>query len=302
MILKNKIEIMNKIELKKQISLCNYTTIKVGGPAEYFYEPRKISEFLYLMNWAKSNSYDFRIIGAGSNLLIKNIFLKGLTICTKKMKGLEINPQTGYVYAECGVMLPILSNLLAKNSCKGGEWTIGIPGTVGGALFMNAGYENHAISKHLFSVQVININNQKIYNIKKEDLSFNYRYSSFQENNLLILSAEFYFEPNGITNSIIKQTKANLKERLAKQPYHLPSFGSVFKNPQNNYAGKLIEETGLKGLTLGGAEISQMHANFIVNKSSATSDDIFRLITLVKQKVIQKKGILLHPEVRMIGF
>tara|TARA_Y100001970_G_scaffold294335_1_gene450909 strand:- start:5177 stop:6058 length:882 start_codon:yes stop_codon:yes gene_type:complete len=293
---------MNKIELKNKIDLKDYTTIKVGGFTEYFYEPTQISEFLYLTNWAKSNHYDFRIIGAGSNLLIKNIFLKGLTICTKKMKGLKINSKTGFVYAECGVMLPILSNLLAKNSCKGGEWTIGIPGTVGGALFMNAGYENYSISKYLSSVQVINIDNQEIYEIKKEDLSFNYRYSSFQENNLLILSAKFYFEPDGDINSIIKQTKANLKERLAKQPYHLPSFGSVFKNPQNNYAGKLIEEAGLKGLTQGGAEISRMHANFIVNKSSATSDDILKLITIIQQKVIQKKGILLQPEVRMIGF
>ena len=100
----------------------------------------------------------------------------------------------------------------------------------------------------------------------------------------------------------MQDTKANLKERLAKQPYHLPSFGSVFKNPDNNYAGQLIEEIGLKGKKYGGAEISQMHANFIVNTSAATSDDILNLITLVQQKVIQKKGIMLHPEVRMFGF
>ena len=293
---------MENLKLRKKVDLKNYTTIKVGGISEYFYEPKQVSEFINLINWAKSKSYFCRIIGAGSNLLIKNIYLKGLTICTKKMKTIIINPKKGYVYAECGVMLPTLSNLLAKNSCTGGEWIVGIPGTVGGALFMNAGCGGFSISDNLSSVQVMNIFNQEIYEIKKEDLSFNYRFSSFQENNLLILSAKFYFEPEGDSDSIIKTTKANLKSRLTSQPYHLPSFGSVFKNPYNEYAGKLIEETGLKGIKYGGAEISAMHANFIVNTSSATSADILNLINLVQQKVIQKKGILLHPEVRMIGF
>ena len=293
---------MENIKLRNQISLINYTTIKVGGITEYFYEPTKVSEFISLINWAKTKSYNYRIIGAGSNLLIKNIFLKGLTICTKKMKTLEINPKNGFVYAECGVMLPTLSNLLAKNGCMGGEWAVGIPGTIGGALFMNAGYGIHSISNNLASIQVMNTNNQEVFDIKKEDLSFNYRYSSFQENNLLILSAKFHFKPNGNLQSIMNTTKNNLKNRLAKQPYHLPSFGSVFKNPDKHYAGKLVEDAGLKGLKIGGAEISRMHANFIVNTSSATSDDIFQLINLVQQKVIQKHRIMLHPEVRMIGF
>tara|TARA_Y100001935_G_C17235496_1_gene472783 strand:+ start:156 stop:1046 length:891 start_codon:yes stop_codon:yes gene_type:complete len=293
---------MKNIQLRNAINLKNYTTIKVGGIAEYFSEPKNLSELFDLINWAKSKSYNFRIIGAGSNLLIKDIYLKGLTICTKRMKTIKINPRTGFVFAECGVMLPTLANLLAKNSCMGGEWAVGIPGTIGGALFMNAGCGESSISDKLSSVQVIDTQSQEIYDIKKEDLFFKYRFSSFQTNNLLVLSAKFYFEPEGDLKWIIKKTQTNLKNRLASQPYHLPSFGSVFKNPNKNYAGKLIEEVGLKGLKCGGAEISQMHANFIVNSSSATSDDILNLINLVQQKVIQKKGILLHPEVRMIGF
>jgi len=293
---------MDNIQLRRDINLKNYTTIKVGGLTEYFYQPNGVSEFLNLINWAKSKSYNCRIIGAGSNLLIKDIYLRGLTICTKKMKTIKIHPKTGLVYAECGVMLPTLANLLAKNSCMGGEWAVGIPGTVGGALFMNAGCGDSSISDNLSSVQVIDIESQEIYELNKEDLSFNYRFSSFQENNLLILSAKFYFEPEGDLKSIMKKTQTNLKKRLASQPYHLPSFGSVFKNPSTNYAGKLIEDSGLKGLKYGGAEISRMHANFIVNSSSATSDDIINLINLVQQKVIQKKGIMLYPEVRMVGF
>ena len=293
---------MKNIQLRNAINLKNYTTIKVGGIAEYFSEPKNLSELFDLINWAKSKSYNFRIIGAGSNLLIKDIYLKGLTICTKRMKTIKIDPRTGFVFAECGVMLPTLANLLAKNSCMGGEWAVGIPGTIGGALFMNAGCGESSISDKLSSVQVIDTQSQEIYDIKKEDLFFKYRFSSFQTNNLLVLSAKFYFEPEGDLKWIIKKTQTNLKNRLASQPYHLPSFGSVFKNPNKNYAGKLIEGAGLKGLKCGGAEISQMHANFIVNSSSATSDDILNLINIVQQKVIQKKGILLHPEVRMIGF
>jgi len=293
---------MEKLNLEKKINLKNYTTIKVGGHSEYFYEPTKISELTYLIKWAKAKSFQFRIIGAGSNLLIKDILLKGLTICTKKLREIKIDLNNGLIETECGVMLPNLANFLAKNCCKGGEWLIGIPGTIGGALFMNAGYGEYSISKHLISIQVMNIDTLEITEIQKKDLLFYYRFSSFQENNLIILSAKFYFDPKGNIKSINEITKNNLKSRIASQPYHLPSFGSVFKNPINKYAGQLIEEIGLKGLRIGGAEVSQMHANFIVNNSYATSEDIFQLIQTIQQKVLQKKGILLHPEVRMIGF
>ena len=195
-----------------------------------------------------------------------------------------------------------LANLLAKNCCKGGEWSIGIPGTVGGAIFMNAGYGDFSISKHLISVKVIDIQTLNIFDISKKDLSFKYRFSSFQKNKLIILSAKFYFEPGGDKDLITKVTKANLKKKTDSQPYHLPSFGSVFKNPDNYYAGKLIEESGLKGFKLGGAQVSTIHANFIVNHLNASSEEIYQLISLIQEKVQQKKGIFLHPEVRMIGF
>ena len=176
---------MKNIKLRHEIELKNYTTIKVGGISEFFYEPTKLIEFINVINWAKFNSYKCRVIGAGSNLLINNIYLRGLTICTKRMKTIKIEANTGFVYAECGVMLPYFSNFLAKNGYRGGEWIIGIPGTVGGALFMNAGCGKYSISQNLVSVKVINLENQEIYEIKKEDLSFNYRYSSFQESKLM---------------------------------------------------------------------------------------------------------------------
>ena len=293
---------MKKNILSKNFNLKNYTTIKVGGVIEFFAEPSDASEFTNLIKWSQINNLKCQIMGAGSNLLINNIFMKGLIICTKKMRTLKIEKTRGIVEAEAGVMLPTLSNLLAKNGLQGGEWAIGIPGTLGGALFMNAGSGNVSLAKNLISVKVINTKTLEIFEIKNKDINFKYRYSPFQDNNLVILNARLFFEPKGDVKKLIQTNKYILKIKQEKQPYHLPSFGSVFKNPQNDYAAKLIDEIGLKGFKIGGAEISKMHANFIVNNSSADSQDIFDLITVIQEKVLQKRGVLLQPEVRMMGF
>ena len=293
---------MNKKIFTENFNLSSYTTIKVGGVAEYFAEPRNIEELYFLINWSSLRNQKCQIIGAGSNLLINNIFIKGLVICTKKLKLLKIEPYTGIVEAEAGVMLPTLSNCLAKNGLEGGEWAVGIPGTLGGAIYMNAGIGNLSLAKNIISVKVINNKTHEKLEIPKKDINFEYRKSSFQSNDLVIISAKLHFKPNGNFEEIIKKTKKNLKFKTDTQPYHLPSFGSVFKNPENNFAAKLIDDIGLKGFKIGGAEISTMHSNFIINNSSASSKDIYDLITVIQQKVLQKKGIYLQPEVRMIGF
>ena len=293
---------MENKKVKNNINLLNYTTIKIGGSTEFFAEPNSISELIEHLKWVKLNNLKYRIIGAGSNLLIKNTFHKGLTICTRKLKKITINKLSGYVETECGVMLPVMANLLAQNGCEGGEWLIGIPGTIGGGVFMNAGSGKLWISQYLLSVQVLDTKNLSIYKLDKDNLIFRYRFSSFQANKFAILKANFMFRPDKKVKEITNKTKQNLKDKTSTQPYHLPSFGSVFKNPTNNYAGKLIEEVGLKGFAIGGAQVSNMHSNFIVNNGDATSEDIYRLITVIQQKVLQKKGIFLHPEVRMIGY
>ncbi len=293
---------MEKNILYKDFNLENHTTIKVGGIAEFFAEPNNSNELFKLLNWSRKNNKKCQIIGAGSNLLINNIFLKGLIICTKKMRTIQIEPHSGVIDAEAGVMLPTLSSLLAKNGLRGGEWAIGIPGTIGGALFMNAGTKNLSLAKNLVSVRVVDLKTLETYEIGKKDIEFKYRFSSFQENNLIIISTKLQFQAKGDIKTLIEKTKNNLKLKKEKQPYHLPSFGSVFKNPVNNFAAKLIDESGLKGHKVGGAEISEMHSNFIINNSSASSKEILELIRLIQQKVLQKKGIFLEPEVRMIGF
>ncbi len=293
---------MNKKIFSENCNLSSYTTIKVGGVAEYFAEPSSITEFSHLIKWAKLNKLRCQIIGAGSNILINNVFIKGLVVCTKKMRSLTIDPYSGIVKAEAGVMLPTLSNSLAKNGLQGGEWAIGIPGTLGGAIYMNAGTNNLSLSKNLISVTVINNKTNEKLEIEKKDINFEYRFSSFQRNDLTIIGAKLHFKPNGNLEKLIQTTKNNLKLKTETQPYHQPSFGSVFKNPENNYAAKLIDDMGLKGFKIGGAEISTIHSNFIINTSSASSKDIYELITVIQQKVLQNTGIYLHPEVRMIGF
>ena len=293
---------MKNINFEKKVLLSKYTTIKVGGFAEYFSKPNNKDELINLIKWSHLNNKECRVIGAGSNLLINNIFIEGLTICTKTMKSIKIDPISGVVEAEAGVMLPTMSNILAKNGLQGGEWTVGIPGTVGGAICMNAGTESFSLERNLLSVQVIDTKTLEVYEIQKKDINFKYRSSPFLQNNLLIISAKMHFEPKGNIKQLLETTKINLKKKTETQPYDLPSFGSVFKNPANHYAGKLIEELGLKGFQVGDAEISTMHGNFIVNNSSANSKDILELITVIQQKVLQKKGIFLQPEVRMIGF
>ena len=293
---------MKNVNFEEKIRLSNYTTIKVGGFAEYFSKPNNSNEFITLIKWSHVNNQRCQLIGAGSNLLINNIFLKGLTICTKKMNSIKIETHTGIVEAEAGVMLPTMSNMLAKNGLQGGEWAVGIPGTVGGAIYMNAGSGKLSLANNLLSVKVIDTKTLKIFEIQKEKIDFQYRFSPFQQNNLIIISAKLLFKPKGNIEELLETTKRNLKNKISTQPYDLPSFGSVFKNPTNTYAGRLIEELGLKGFKIGGAEISTMHGNFIVNTSSANSQDILDLITVIQQKVLQKKGIFLQPEVRMIGF
>ena len=242
---------MNKKIFSENCNLSSYTTIKVGGVAEFFAEPRSIEEFSYLIKWAILNKQRCQIIGAGSNLLINNIFIKGLVICTKKMKSLKVDPCSGIVEAEAGVMLPTLSNSLAKNGLQGGEWAVGIPGTLGGAIYMNAGTGNLSLAKNLISVLVINNKTNEKLEIEKKDINFDYRFSSFQRNDLTIISAKLQFKPNRNLEELIQTTKNNLKLKIEKQPYHQPSFGSVFKNPKNNYAAKLIDDMGLKGFKIG---------------------------------------------------
>ena len=292
---------MNSIELKKNISLSNFTTWRIGGPAEWIAQPKNNEEIKYLINWINKKKITCNIIGAGSNLLINDKGIKGLSLCMRQLKGIQIDKNTGIIEVLSGEMLPTLARKAAANGLHGLEWAVGIPGTIGGAVVMNAGAQGHCISNYLESITTLSLNGEYKL-IKATDLNFRYRYSLLQEEQLIVMSARLKLETGHGKSQIRKITNENFHHRLRTQPYKDQSCGSVFRNPEPLKAAKLIEELGLKGFRFGGAEISKIHSNFIINANKASSADVQGLIKYIQKKVLDAYGILLETEVKQCGF
>ncbi|WP_413678869.1 UDP-N-acetylmuramate dehydrogenase [Prochlorococcus sp. MIT 0916] len=291
---------MHYIQLEKNISLANFTTWRIGGPAEWIAQPKNIEEIQYLINWINKKKIRCNIIGAGSNLLINDKGVKGLSLCMRNFKGIKIDKSTGIIEVFSGEMLPSLARKAAASGLHGLEWAVGIPGTIGGAVVMNAGAQEHCISSYLESITTLSLTGEyKI--LKRKDLNFGYRYSLLQNENLIVLSARLKLEL-GHAEKIRQITNENLNHRLKTQPYSAQTCGSVFRNPEPLKAAKLIEELGLKGFRCGGAEISTIHSNFIINANKASSSDVKELIKYIQKKVLDAYGILLETEVKQCGF
>ena len=291
---------MNSVQLEKNISLSNFTTWRIGGPAEWIAQPKDIQEIKYLINWINKKKLPCNIIGAGSNLLINDKGIKGLSLCMRNLKGIKIDKNSGIIEVLSGEMLPTLARKAAASGLRGLEWAIGIPGTIGGAVVMNAGAQEHCISNYLESITTLSLTGEyKI--IKGKDLDFGYRYSLLQNEKLIVVSAQLKLKL-GHAEKIRQVTNDNLNHRLKTQPYKAQTCGSVFRNPEPLKAAKLIEELGLKGFSFGGAEISEKHANFIVNANKASSRDVRELIKYVQKRVFNSYGILLETEVKQCGF
>ena len=296
------LELLNELKLEKLVPLSKFTTLRVGGAAQWLAEPRNEKELKLLISWAHTNQMPCQIIGAGSNLLINDSGLKGISICMKKLQGNRVDKKSGVIEALCGESIPSLSRQAAKAGLHGLEWAVGIPGTVGGAAVMNAGAQGGCIANCLESLKVMPFQGGKTFEINNKDLEFSYRNSLLQKEKLIVLSARFQLQPGHNHQKLSQLTNQNLTHRTSSQPYHLPSCGSVFRNPEPLKAGRVIEELGLKGHRIGGAEISKMHANFIVNLGNATANDVSQLIKFVQQQVLNTHGFLLQPEVKQLGF
>ena len=293
--------------LRGQVSLADYTTWRVGGPAEWLAEPTQLDQLNELMAWAQQHQLPWRVIGAGSNLLISDAGLPGLTICLRKLQGMTLDRDTGIVDALAGEPIPTLARRAAKAGLHGLEWAVGIPGTVGGAAVMNAGAQGGCTAERLISVEVIapsgnDGTSATVRTLTNAELDFAYRQSRLQDSNLMVISAHFQLEPGHDAAELSRVTSGNLSHRTTTQPYQWPSCGSVFRNPEPHKAGQLIEALGLKGRSIGGAEVSPVHANFIVNNGKASATDILNLIALVQNEVRKNHGIDLHPEVKRLGF
>jgi UDP-N-acetylmuramate dehydrogenase len=291
---------MNSIQLEENISLSNFTTWRIGGPAEWIAQPKNIEEIKYLINWINKKKINCNIIGAGSNLLINDKGIKGLSLCMRNFKGIKIDKSSGIIEVLSGEMLPTLARKAAASGLHGLEWAVGIPGTIGGAVVMNAGAQKHCISSYVESITTLSLNGEyKI--LKGKDLNFGYRYSLLQNEKFIVVSVRLKLAL-GHAEKIRQVTNENLNHRLKTQPYTAQTCGSVFRNPEPLKAAKLIDELGLKGFRFGGAEISKIHSNFIINSNKASSYDVRELIKYIQKKVLDAYGILLETEVKQCGF
>ena len=293
------LEKLNLEKIEKDISLSTLTTYKTGGIAKLVVYPNNINNLKQMLKLIHKYNIKYFILGKGSNTLFSDKEFNGVIIKLDKLNNFKIK-QTE-IYVESGMILSKLVQASVKNELTGLEFAIGIPGTIGGAIYMNAGAYGNNISNIVKSVIVLNEKFQ-IKEIPLEKLKFDYRYSIFQANkNLICVAANIKLE-HGNHDEIASKIKENLLKRKNSQPLEYPSAGSVFRNPEGNYAGKIIEELGLKGKNIGGAEISTKHANFIINKNNASSSDILKLIKLVQKEVKDKYKIDLKLEQQLVNW
>ncbi|MEM1392699.1 MAG: UDP-N-acetylmuramate dehydrogenase [Cyanobacteria bacterium P01_H01_bin.150] len=286
--------------IKPQVSLSSYTSYRVGGPAEWFVAPRSLESLEASVQYAKEHDLSITVLGAGSNLLIGDSGIPGLVIATRHMRHSNYDSETGRVTFAAGESIPALASAAAERGWEGFEWAVGIPGTIGGAVVMNAGAHSSCIADILVNVEVLRPDGS-LQTMTCEELNYSYRTSVLQGSDLIVTQATLQLQPGADPALVTARTKQHKKHRLATQPYHLPSCGSVFRNPKPHSAGRLIEEAGLKGFKIGQAQVAELHANFIVNCGGATANDIFNLIRHVQHQVQERWSIGLHPEVKMLG-
>jgi UDP-N-acetylmuramate dehydrogenase len=267
--------------IKPHALLAPLTSFRVGGLAEWFTAPRCLEDLQASLAWASQEGLSVTLLGAGSNLLVSDRGLPGLVICTRHLRYSHFDAATGQITAAAGEPIVRLAWQAAERGWQGLEWAVGIPGTVGGAVVMNAGAHECCTADVLVNAHVLAADGSS-HIVLPDDLEFQYRTSSLQRDRRLVTRATLQLQPGANPQEVMATTKAHFERRHATQPYHLPSCGSVFRNPEPHKAGWLIEQSGLKGYQIGGAQISELHANFIVNRGNATANDIFQLIGYIQ--------------------
>jgi len=285
---------INKI--KENVLLSPYTSFKIGGLARYFVEVENKEEIIKAVEFASDKNLPFFVLGGGSNLLISDQGFDGLIILIRN-QGLIV--RDSLITAQAGVRLSDLVSNSLKAELTGLEWAIGIPGTLAGAIRGNAGAFVHSISESVKQVEVLN-QEFKVVSFGNKACQFGYRDSIFKKNKDIILSAQLELKKGDKEESQVIIVKY-LKQRKQKQPLEYPSAGCIFKNPKPLVTARLIEQVGLKGKKIGGAMISEKHANFIINLDQAKAEDVIKLIKLVKQAVKEKFDIELEEEIQYLG-
>lgn len=279
--------------IKENVSLKDYTTFKIGGTCKYLIEVNNKNSLIKLIDYLKNNNLKYYILGNGSNVILDDNYFDGVIIKLNKLNKISINDN--FVTAECGVKLGFLNNVCLQNGLVSLSFASLIPGEVGASIKGNAGCYNKELLNYVYSVEVLD-NNGNVKNILKSDIKYGYRFTDIEG---VILSATFILE-KGDSILTLREMKENNDKRLISQPLDMPSVGSIFKNPENMSAGKLIDDLGLKGYHINDAYVSEKHANFIVNKGSASFDDVIKLIDYIIFKVKEKYGVTLEVEPKIV--
>ena len=289
-------KILGEVEIN--VPLAPLTSFKIGGTAELFVRPNNLMELLNTLSILKENNIPYFLLGAGSNLLIRDGGVKGAVVCLGD--GFDYaHAKNDYILAGGAVSLAKLASEAKNAELTGLEFASGIPGSLGGAIYMNAGAYGGEMKNVITEVTYID-DDGEVKTLQCEDCKFGYRKSVFTEGNKIIISAKLTLN-KGNKDEIIATMRDLNARRKDKQPLEYPSAGSTFKRPEGHFAGALIEEAGLKGYTIGGAQVSEKHAGFVINSDNATAKDVLDLIAYVQKTVKEKSGVTLEPEVKIIG-
>lgn len=290
--------IENKIEYLKDEPMSRHTSFRIGGNAQYFVLPMDDSQLSFIIDYCRKNEIPFTVIGKGSNLLVSDKGIEGAVICTLNMDTLTLFDDER-IFAGAGVGLASLCTFARDNELSGLEFAYGIPGSVGGAMIMNAGAYGGEIKDVAVSACVLD-ENLTVRVIEGEAMELSYRSSVFKKRNLTVIGAYFKLKKDS-REEITARMDDYMGRRLSKQPLEYPSGGSVFKRPEGHFAGALVEQNGFKGVSIGGAQVSEKHAGFIINKGNATCSDVTGLIAKIQDTVYKNNGVRLEPELIFKG-
>ena len=285
--------------LLEQELMSRHTSFRIGGPADYFVEPASVDELAGVLSLARQEKVPFFIVGNGSNLLVSDEGFRGMIVHTGGSLR-SISVEGDVIYAQAGALLGAVAGAALEAELTGMEFAAGIPGTLGGAVCMNAGAYGGEMKDILLDAEVLTQDGERLV-IPVEELDLSYRHSIIFEKNYIVLAAHIRlsrWDKTQIRNRMNELAGA----RKEKQPLEYPSAGSTFKRPEGYFAGKLIQDAGLKGYTVGGAQVSEKHSGFVINRGGATAEEVRFLIRQVRSKVKQQFGVELEPEVRMLGF
>ena len=289
--------ILSEVAVLVNEPMSKHTTFKIGGNADIFVMPETEEELISVIDICKNNGTDYYVIGNGSNILVRDGGYRGVIIQLYKNYN-EICVEGSRITAQCGALLSSVANTAYKAGLTGMEFASGIPGTIGGAMCMNAGAYGGEMKDITVSVRALK--GKEILELSTEQAEMGYRSSRIMKEGMLVLSAVIELK-KGEPDKIKEEMQRLNRQRNEKQPIELPSAGSTFKRPQGYFAAKLIDDAGLRGYRVGDAQVSEKHCGFVVNRGKATAKDVLQLIYDVKDKVYSMNGVLLEPEIRIIG-